>query len=177
MANRWTCRTAWVGRRGSGGDGNQLSGGDAMLPAAITVTVTAGTAAAIAVVPAGATKTSGSASAPAFPLGRLTSRTRPSLLRRPDARSAEQRDDPDPSPNAIGASMEIVRACELASSSAAGAGPTRRSRCPTRRCSGRRPSALGRGPTSRGRAAHEMNEGRRASPAVLPSTITYGLRR
>jgi TonB family protein len=38
-------------------------------------------------------------------------------------------------------------------------------------------STLGRSSTSRGRAAHEMNGGRRAAPAVLLSTITYGLRR
>jgi len=38
-------------------------------------------------------------------------------------------------------------------------------------------STLGRSSTSRGRAALQMNEGRRAAPAVLLSTITYGLRR
>jgi len=38
-------------------------------------------------------------------------------------------------------------------------------------------STLGRSSTSRGRAAHQMIEGRRAAPAVLLSTITYGLRR
>jgi hypothetical protein len=38
-------------------------------------------------------------------------------------------------------------------------------------------STLGRRSTSRSRAAHEMNEGRRAAPAVLLSSIIYGLRR
>ena len=33
------------------------------------------------------------------------------------------------------------------------------------------------GQPSRGRAAHKKDEGRRAAPAVLLSTITYGLRR
>jgi hypothetical protein len=38
-------------------------------------------------------------------------------------------------------------------------------------------STLDRWSTSRGRAAFEMNECRRATPAVLLSTIAYGLRR
>ena len=102
------------------------------MPAAIAMTAAASAAPAIPVARAVATKAPGSVLAPASPLGWLISRTRSRILRRLVAR-AEQRNDQDPSTNTIRASVRIVPAREVGSFSTAGAGPARRSRCPTRR--------------------------------------------
>jgi len=123
--------------RSSGGDGNQLTVDEARMPAEIAITAAASAAPAIAVARAVATKAPGSVLAPASPLGWLISRTRSRILRRLVARAAEQRNDQDPSTNTIRAPVRIVPAREVVSSSAAGPGPARRSRCPTRHCSGR----------------------------------------